>query len=432
MDAHIFSLIMDVFFAFALHILCAGILKKRFNNNWIIVGGWICCLILWNICSYLFIEYPIINGLCSLLINFGVIYLLYEGRIGGKLILAFVVLFLGFVSEVISVFLLSLFDFELESMNSEQRDDLVCFGNAISKIICFVFIKIITLFAQKEKEVKINFMEWINVLLVPIGSLVMIYTVERNDHFTIDAGKIVFFSIIWIINIATYCLYQKTQENAYELMKQKLLHQQTAYYIARYDEMEKQWQSLRRTRHNMRNMYILELKYLEDKEYDKLRENYIKTLGELKQSDCVVNTGNISIDSIINYKTMQAKEAGIRLVSYVNLIGDVKITNGDLNVLLGNLFDNAIEAALKLDEKERKIEYKLKGDKTALLFEIYNGYDGILDRDDEGEIITLKANKEYHGIGLKEVRDIVKKYCGTMTVDTINDVFGVKTFLYYS
>lgn len=432
MYVHIFSLIMDVFFAFALHILCAGILKNRFTNKWIIVGGWSCCLLLWNTCSYLFAEYPIINGLCSLLINFGVIYFLYEGRVSGKLILVFVILLLGFVSEVIIVFLLSLFDLEIEGVNIKQRNDYVYIGSAASKILCFVFIKIIALFAKKEKKVKIGFVEWINVLLVPVGSLIMIYTVEKNDHFTIDAEKIVFFSIVWTINIATYCLYQKTQENAYELMKQRLIQQQNAYYIARYDEMEKQWQSLRRTRHNMRNMYILELKYLEDQEYDKLKDNYLKTLGELKQSDYVVNTGNISIDSIINYKTMQAKEAGIKMVSYVNLIGDVKITNGDLNVLLGNLFDNAIEATLKLNEKERKIEYKLKGDKTALLFEIYNGYNGMLDRNEEGEIITLKANRDYHGIGLKEVREVVKKYCGTMTIETKDDVFGVKTFLYYA
>lgn len=431
MEVHIFSLVMDIFFAFTLHILYTGILRNRFSNKWIILLVWLCCLVAWNSCSYLCAEYPLINGMCSLIINFLVVYILYEGGVRGKILLTFLVLLLGFISEVIIVFAMNLCGLQIKGADTEYRSEYVYIGSAASKILCFIFIRIIALFSKKERKVKIGFVEWLNILLVPVGSLIMIYAVEKNDNFIINIEKIIFFGVICIINIVTYYLYQKIQENAYELMNQKLLQQQNAFYKARYDDVEKQWQNFRRTRHNMRNKCILELEYLENQKYDELKESYIKTLGELKKSDSVINTGNIGIDSIINYKAMQAEDVGIKLVSHVILIGDVGISNGDLNVLLGNLFDNAIEATLKLDKEKRKIGYKIKGDSTALLFEITNNYDGRLERNNNGEIITTKEDKENHGIGLKDVKEIVKKYYGTIAIETLDDTFSVKVFLYY-
>ena len=83
----------------------------------------------------------------------------------------------------------------------------------------------------------------------------------------------------------------------------------------------------------------------------------------------------------------------------------------DLNVVLGNLLDNAIDASVQTKEKELKIMMKL--DKGVLFLNICNSCRGIAEGK-RSILETTKSDKMNHGIGLKNVRRIVEKYHGDM------------------
>lgn len=430
MEVDVLSFMMDIFFIFTLHILYKKILGVRFEDKAALLLGWGICLISWNVCSYAFIENPLINGLCSLTINFFALCILYTGNLRAKVILAFVVVVLGIISEVLVVFGMALFNIQIDN-NMQDENGLLFIGNAISKIICFIFVKMITFISGKQKHVKIALSEWIDIFLVPIGSVLIIYIVERNDNFRIDIWKVVFFGILLAINLATYYVYQKVQENALETINQELLRQQNEYYKARYAETQKQWENLRKIKHNMVNNYVLELSYLENKRYEELEDVYVKAIGSLKEQKNIVDTGNIGVDSIINYKMETAKELGIKIKQEIKIGPQVCISNEDLNVLLGNLFDNAIEAVSKVPEGKRMIDFKISSDETALLFEISNTYDGVITKNQKGEIVTTKADSGNHGIGLKAVQEIVNRYAGKFSMEQEGDTVLTKVFLYY-
>lgn len=356
-------------------------------------------------------------------------YALYNGKFRIKIILAFMVVVFGFVSEVLVVFLMSLFKVNFDN-NELTRNNYIYLGSALSKIIWFIFVKIIAYISRQKLQIKIALSEWIEIFAVPIGSMIICYAVIEEDYLYITINKVIIFSILFIINILTYFIYQKVQSHAEELMDSEMLRQQNEYYRLRFEDTEKQWKNLRKIRHDLKNHYVLEMSYLENKRYEELRELYLEELGELNRKNSIIESGSLGIDSILNYKVECAKEAGITVKHDIKVGGQVTISNGELNTLFGNLLDNAIEAVSKIAEDKREIELKLRIDETALLFTVRNPFDGNVKRNGKGEIVTSKLDKRSHGIGLKAVEEIVNRHKGTMHVECESAWFQVKVFLY--
>lgn len=428
MEAHIFAWIMDIFFILTLHILYKQLLGVKHESRWLLLLGWSCWFVLWNLCTYAFAGYFVLNSFCSLLINFGVIGLLYRGAFRSRLILLMVIFVMGMFSEGIVVFLLT---FVKESNGMAEAENTYYYlGNALSKIICFLIVKIIALLSQNNKQTKISFTDWLEVFLVPVGSVMICFAVDWESGYQISRGELVIWSVLFVINVSTYYLYQKIQMHTEQAAEKRLLQQQNEYYLAHYLNSRKQWEEVQKIRHDMRNAYVLELGYLEKHQYGLLRKHYENILGGLEYKSVLVDTGNIGIDSILNYKKEVAKERGIRIHISAKIAGEIRIRNEDLNVILGNLLDNAMEAAQELEEKEKEIYLTVKSDKTAMLIDISNKYRGERKKDKQGNYVTGKADKNKHGFGLKAIHEIVKKYRGSMTVKDSNGNFNVQIFLY--
>lgn len=104
----------------------------------------------------------------------------------------------------------------------------------------------------------------------------------------------------------------------------------------------------------------------------------------------------------------------------------------DLNILVGNLLENAIEAAVRTDRKYLKVNItfnrgvlKIRMENSFLPMGAENG-----ERQDRQFFFTTKKEKGQHGFGLKSVEKIVDAYNGTMEVTTQEDVFCVNLVLY--
>lgn len=100
----------------------------------------------------------------------------------------------------------------------------------------------------------------------------------------------------------------------------------------------------------------------------------------------------------------------------------------DINVLFGNLLDNAIEAARKCEDKT--IQLLVKWDRGALYISVKNTYDGIVNRDMRGNILTRKSDATLHGLGLSNVKSVLEKYNGELKIDAGEKIFSVSAVLY--
>lgn len=430
MEVHILTWIVDIFFIFTLHMLAKRVLGIKVKSKLLLIVGWCGYFVCWNLISYLFAEIPLINGGVSICVILTVMCCIYGGKLQNKIIVTFAIIILGITAETIIAFIYMLLGVNINNEGME-RDNLIYIGSVISKVICFLLVKIIIAISNTSKQVKIRMTEWIEVFVVPVGSLIIFHIIAWEDYFAITMPKVIVFAVLLLINLLSYYAYQRMQLQAEEMMENRLLKQQGEYYKDRYEDAEKQWMALRKMRHDMKNNYILHMHYLENGQYDKLKESYEKLLEDATWEKRMIHTGNIGIDSIVNFKAEMAKEQNITMNCAAEVRSDIRADNGDMNILLGNLFDNAIEAVVRLSEEERCIELKILADETAILIEIGNPYEGNLTRDAKGGIITIKRDKDNHGLGLKIIKNIVEKYHGMLEIHTDNQYFRTKVFMYY-
>lgn len=129
----------------------------------------------------------------------------------------------------------------------------------------------------------------------------------------------------------------------------------------------------------------------------------------------------------MNYMLNRAKTV-LNHVNYeINIPKELAIRSFDLNVIVGNLLENAIESAEQ--SKERWLELFLNYERGMLFIRVRNSYDNAIKR--KGEIyITTKKEKRIHGIGLQNVKNVVDTYKGDMQISDKDNIFDVKIILY--
>lgn len=145
-------------------------------------------------------------------------------------------------------------------------------------------------------------------------------------------------------------------------------------------------------------------------------------------------SGNSTIDAIINGKLWEAKRLQIELDYQVNFSIPTDISPIDICAILANQLDNAFEACMKVEESsERKVNiriYQQMG--NAAIFQVSN----TAAKDPFENNKELKSTKEDtirpHGLGLRSIRDTAEKYEGILENTYQNGRFISSVLLYYT
>ncbi|WP_407153019.1 ATP-binding protein [Marinilactibacillus psychrotolerans] len=140
-------------------------------------------------------------------------------------------------------------------------------------------------------------------------------------------------------------------------------------------------------------------------------------------------SGNLVVDIILNHYKNLAEEAKIKLNIEAEIPKDIEYDPSDISVLLGNLLENSYEANLKDDITEKFIDVKIKYKKSVLFIWIQNSFDGKILKVNNGKFLTNKQDKDWHGIGIESIKEIVKKYNGECQFQTKYNRFQVKIFM---
>ncbi len=122
-----------------------------------------------------------------------------------------------------------------------------------------------------------------------------------------------------------------------------------------YREVENMYRQIRGWRHDYRN-HIQTMKVLAAGGDMQALQNYLDMLDtDLNTVDTVVKTGNAMADAILNSKVSLARARSITVRCDAHIPVKLKMSELDLCCIIGNLFDNAIEASMGLPEDQRMI-----------------------------------------------------------------------------
>lgn len=266
-------------------------------------------------------------------------------------------------------------------------------------------------------------------------------------------ATVAFFSFLYLLNISNvfYNLHMDRIQTflmlacifsfyfAYLCYRLKSLQKEKEFTSRQNNLLKKNYQMVQasyeanaKLYHDMRNHFVVLQNYLA---YGKVAEaqSYLETLSGSKAiQDMERWTGIEAIEYILGQKISSAKEQQIKVTINAEYPKDCKIDPVDLCTILTNLLDNAIEGTVKNKEQTRRnIDITIRRIYQFILIRISNSAiePPVLKN---GQLITTKQDKRYHGWGMQSVKSAVEKYNGTVEYSYTDFMFTVSIMLFYS
>ncbi|MDD2586785.1 MAG: GHKL domain-containing protein [Syntrophomonadaceae bacterium] len=155
---------------------------------------------------------------------------------------------------------------------------------------------------------------------------------------------------------------------------------------------------------------------------DKQKElkEYINGIAKkYRQAEDMIYAGHPAVTALINSRKMAAESQQIEFAVAVKCdLSSLNIPPWDINSILGNLIDNALEAAVFDDHPRVAVEFKFE-DKEYLIY-IRNNGKTIADPDIIFKPGFSTKDSRTRGYGLYSVKTIVQAYCGSIDIDCKN------------
>ncbi len=292
--------------------------------------------------------------------------------------------------------------------------------------MCVLLIKRI-LTARKGMETVPSF----QLLFMPLCSITVVILLIYFGGCS-HIGLVIVSVGLLVMNYLMLYLYNQLLLTTAQKYETKLLQTQVSEYANQLKIILRGEEKIKALRHDMKH-HLNELTLLAKKHEVSEIQNYLDQMKQfVENQDELIASGNMEIDSVLNYMLQKAKRELETVTIKVALPEKVR-HSFDVNVLLGNLLENAMEAARETDKKYLSVRVALK--KGVLRIKIENSFlpSCLIRGNEQGKppaLLTSKASADSHGIGLGNVKKIVEKYNGTMEITTRNDIFCVNLILY--
>lgn len=217
-------------------------------------------------------------------------------------------------------------------------------------------------------------------------------------------------------------LFKKSEINQELTLMERMWYQQKKQYEIAKDQM----QVIDRKCHDLKYQ-VAAMRHIDNPAE---REKNLKELEKsIRIYDSIVKTGNDILDTLLSEKSLVCEARDIDIHCVIDGAKLSFIDPIDIYALFGNAIDNAIECVEKFPEKEQRFIDICVTEKQHFL---YMRFSNPIQRQPEYEDDlpkTTKKNKQYHGIGLKSIRQIAKKYGGDISVVTELGCFNLEVLL---
>ena len=194
-----------------------------------------------------------------------------------------------------------------------------------------------------------------------------------------------------------------------------------------YAEVENMYRQIRGWRHDYRNHIQVMKAHAAQGDWEAVKSYLDEMETDLNTVDTVVKTGNPMADAILNSKISLARSKGIPVRAEAAVPVALEISELDLCVILGNLFDNAIEASLALPPEGRliRVYIAMKGSQLYLSFTNFTAAGK--QQKVGGRFQTTKG--EGHGFGLARMDAVVERLGGYLSRNSEEGAFTTEILL---
>ena len=207
------------------------------------------------------------------------------------------------------------------------------------------------------------------------------------------------------------------------------LKEQLSRQLRHYQSYQRFTESYRAFRHDYKNMMTAMKTLLYNREYEQATQLFDE-VHDIMQRDIQIHkvySPNVLLDAILQDAANICEEKGIRFSAIAHLPEGKALTDVETVRVFANIMDNAIEACEKTPGSERFIEVISSTTQGWSAIEVSNSFNGELAWNNE-ELDTTKENKEFHGLGLRIVKETIESLGGLVLIepDQEQKVFKIK------
>lgn len=282
---------------------------------------------------------------------------------------------------------------------------------------------------MKEKE-GIRF-----VSVIVVTGFLAVVTLSQQTVPGLTDDTLSMWMILAVILVMAILVFQMNRHYEMEKELARLKSQQSQLLERDYTALKHVYEANARLFHDFHNHMGVLCSFLS---LGKTREalEYLEELQAPVGEFDTLWTGDETLDYLINSKAKAAKAMGILYHVAVEFPRNTNLRSADLCAILGNLLDNAIEAAGQVSgEKEGFVRLTIRRIHQMLVIKVENSYKAPPVKK-EGVLVTSKEDNGLHGWGLKSARTAAEKYEGTVQTSYSGGTFqavatlsfhGVKT-----
>lgn len=224
-------------------------------------------------------------------------------------------------------------------------------------------------------------------------------------------------TVLVVLYLIWYVLYQKVKVEKSRLDTfQNMLEKQNQVLQEIYNQNNKKM-------HDVKHVMLYLSNCLKQGKIAEAQEEISHYTNELIGLERRVWTGFSFLDFILNFKKAEMDKEKILFKLEVDLYS-IPLEESELGIVLGNLFDNAIEAARQCELQKRNIYLKIGNMNQMFLLYMRNSSTK-MPQLRNGRFLTLKKEHYAHGLGVESVKRIVEKQNGSISFQYDEEHFEV-------
>lgn len=199
--------------------------------------------------------------------------------------------------------------------------------------------------------------------------------------------------------------------------------------LKKKENIDRMSSKLTQLRHDMSFYTSMILHFVQKQQYAELREFVGVMAGEMCEADDIFLLEDQMVASTLDIIAQQMREKAIKF-EHVIMITDFRIPSNDISRLLFNLLRNAMEAAEKLEEGNRKVTLEIGRKFSGYHINCMNTY--YKSKAIKKELFTSsKADKRLHGKGLAIIKQIVERNGGIIKIYLHDSLFEIDCYIPY-
>lgn len=393
---------------------------RKYKNVCIYTIAYIC-----TVCIMFFVNYlgnPFFNVVSAFLIANIVGFCLFKAQIKRALIYNNFIILIFFILDTVSVTIWMVIGNKgFKEVLSDYQAKSICCLIYILLVFFMYRVFVITLYSSEMSEIKvreIGFMILLTAFEVFFVGCYVLKSTNRQDGFRI----IIILLCFLVINAVMTSLLKRVSEAYKYKYELDAVRYQNEIQLLHYHELTRKYEDSRRIIHDIKkHLEILNALQGSDKERAKY---YSELIG--KQVEGVFGNffcSNRILSVVMGQKISLAESEHIHVETRVEDVLFDFMNDMDITAIFANLWDNAIEACRKVEEKDRFIHIYLEKESGIIVLDMENSFDGII-REDENNILSTKSHHE--GVGLGIIKATVEKYEGIVHTDYEGNTFHVE------